>query len=380
MIQLVNKHDCTGCGACRVSCPVDAIEMKSDKEGFLYPYVDYDKCIKCNKCNLVCPKLKHRERQWDKKDLSYAMYNKDEKIRQISSSGGFFFQVASYFLDNMGVVCGASFDDSYRLKHRIVDNKEELLALVGSKYVQSEVHDVYKQILSFLQRGVGVLFTGTACQIEGINAFIPREYKEKLYCIDIICLGVPSPMLWNDYYNKLRKEGMIQYINFKDKKFGWNQFHIRVDYENGSKYYKGLYDPYMQSFFRGYNMRPSCFECQFKSYDRMSDITMADCWGIGNFAKDMNDNKGCSSVIIHSEKGKELLEAVCDGFKYKEIDLYEITKSNSNYYECRKKPRLRFVFYAFYHMIPQFTISFFGNAWYLKLRDFIKGKSKYGNR
>lgn len=372
MIKIQDKKNCSGCSACESICPVNAIRMVNDCEGFLYPRVDISKCINCNLCSKRCPKINYKCKKVVL-NKAYAAYCKEESVRQASSSGGLFTVLAEVILESGGVVFGAAFDENNNVKHKMVDNLQNLREIVGSKYVQSDTREVYVLARQYLKQGKKVLFSGTACQIEGLLSYLTQDLHKNLYCIDLICLGVPSPYVWQKYKQLFIPRANITNINFKDKMFGWNKFHMHFGFADGKDLYiRGIYNEYMQTYFRKYNLRPSCYSCQFKSKHRKSDITLADCWGITDFAQDMNDNKGCSSVIVHSQKGIELFESVKNRLFYREILTEKIIQGNPNYLTCANEPKLRFLFWKGMGMYPKITFYFFGNSFYLKIKNAVK--------
>ena len=320
MIKILKKVDCSGCHTCYNICPKRCIEMKVDEEGFWYPQVDQGKCINCGLCEKVCPilnKIKQKSIQ-----QAYACINRNEKIRLDSSSGGIFTIIADYVIKYEGVVFGAAFDENFNVVHQYVDTKEGLISLRGSKYVQSRIGNTYKEAKEFLDKGKLVLFTGTPCQIAGLKTFLKSDY-DNLLCIDIICHGVPSPMVWKKYVNFRRKfNRQIENIFFRNKSEGWKKFSLLITF--GRKvYYKAnlTKDVYMQGFLQNLYLRPSCYNCKFKSKDRLSDFTLADFWGIDKIAPDMDDDKGTSLVIIHSKAAEQVFNKLKDKIIWRNIDL-----------------------------------------------------------
>lgn len=325
MITIKNKNECCGCSACASKCPKNAITMVEDEYGFKYPKINEELCTNCGLCEKVCPVLKKMNRKNNIK--AYACYNNNEQIRMQSSSGGIFTLIAEYILQNKGVVFGAMFDEKFGVYHNCVENINELAKLRTSKYMQSIIGNTYKQAEEFLKQGRMVLFTGTPCQIEGLIAFLGKEY-ENLYTQDIICHGVPSPKVWNKYLEFLNKKSKPLEVNFREKNNGWREYSLSVKY-NDKKYIKNHNeDIYMKAFLKKLSMRDSCYNCAFKKENRLSDITLADLWGINNIAPEMDDNKGTSLVIVNSEKGTELYNAIKTQIVDKQVDFYNAIKYN----------------------------------------------------
>lgn len=372
MIKIDNKEMCTGCTACANVCPVNAIEMQTDNEGFWYPQIEMKKCIGCNACSRKCPKLNHDEIK-PEIEIGFAAYNINDSVRKVSSSGGLFALLAAQILSSGGVVFAAAYDKDFHVYHISINTLDDLPRVMGSKYVQSHLGNVFKDVKTALLENRKVLFVGTHCQIEGLKSYIGTINNSELFCVDIICLGIPSEKVWDIYRKKLIPNKMIKDINFKDKTFGWNKFHINFMFsDNQNLLVRGFYSEYMQTFFRKFNMRPSCYDCQFKTRNRKSDITLADCWGIGEFANDMNDNKGCSSVIIHTEKGRELFESVKSSLVWREISVEKIVKGNPNYIIPATEPSCRKLFWLGIQKFPKITLAIFGNSIVLRSKEKIK--------
>jgi len=328
MIDLKDKTECCGCHACFNVCPTGAIKMQEDEKGFKYPVIDKSKCINCGLCEKVCP-IKNN-RKVENNPIAYACFNKDNDIRKKSSSGGIFTLLAYYIINAGGIVYGAAFDEDFNVKHIKVENIEDLEKLRGSKYVQSSIGETYKQAKENLNKGIKVLFTGTPCQIEGLKLYLQKDY-DNLYTQDIICHGVPSPIVWKKYkeYRKKKDREEPLDISFRNKDNGWSHFNTLFQYKN-KQYKKTQYeDLFMNVFLQNISLRDSCYACSFKKYNRNSDITLADFWGINNIIPKMNDDKGTSLVVINSEKGKKIFEEISKNIEYKEIDLDNAIKYNS---------------------------------------------------
>lgn len=331
MIEFTSKAECTGCGACRDMCPARAIHLCSDEEGFLYPQVDLEKCVKCGKCVKLCPVsgvIKHQNRA--QKISAYAVLTKNEETRKSSSSGGMFTEIATYILQNGGVVFGAAFDEAFKVTHIGIDKIDYLNKLRGSKYVQSEIGSTYTQAKAHLDAGRMVLFTGTPCQIGGLYNFLGKDY-ENLYTQDIVCHGVPSPLVWQEYiaYREIKSAAKLQNAFFRNKEYGWKLFSVQLGFANGAAYTHVLTeDLYMRSFLRNLTLRPSCYSCAFKSKQRPSDFTLADFWGIEKICPEMDDDKGTSLVILHSSKAHSIFKKIVNNLSYKEVDVEEAFEYN----------------------------------------------------
>lgn len=278
--------------------------------------------------------------------LAYACYNKNKDIRLKSTSGGIFTLLAEYVITNCnGIVFGAAFDERYAVKHIMVDNVGELCKLRGSKYSQSIVGNCFLETKKFLDDGRTVFFTGTPCQIEGLKQFLKRDY-DNLLCMDFICHGVASPGVWKGYLKEWRDINNIQEIVFKDKIKGWKKWHIKIRYNDHTWYRRGSVEPFMQSFLRYANIRPSCFDCKFKGLKRVSDFTISDCWGIGEQNKRLNDDLGLSALLIQNERAKRIFNEISSDMEYEKYDAEELMHGNWTAFKSVKSYEKRTEFFA----------------------------------
>lgn len=319
-INIDSKEDCTGCTACKNICPKNAIEMLRDEEGFLYPKVDAKKCINCGLCKKICPVLNNSIKN-NFKQKAFLFQNTKENVRGDSTSGGFFSSIGEYVVKNNGIVIGASFGDDFVVKHIETDKIEELSKFRKSKYVQSDLNDMFRKIKQYLIDDRLVCFSGTPCQVEGLKAFLKKDY-EKLILVDIMCHSVPSPLFFEKYkkyiLNKMNANKILD-INFRDKsKYGYKYSMMTVKTDNGV-YSEGIdTDPYLRAFFGDFSVRPSCYNCHFKTQKRVSDITIWDCFNISELDKNFDDDKGTTRILVQSQKGFDLLNKL-ECVKIKEI-------------------------------------------------------------
>lgn len=334
-IGCVKKFDCCGCYSCYNSCPVSAIKMEKDNvEGVLYPVVDGDRCVECGRCVRRCPALNSRNPVKAMKKgnpYCFAAMAKDDSIRENSSSGGIFSLLSGKILDDGGIVFGAAFDSDYSVEHIKVTRKENLSKLRGAKYVQSRINFTYRDVNSELKSGRKVLFSGTPCQCEGVAAYLGRDY-DNLYLIDFICHGIPSPMIWQKYL-KFRSQGkLISSVYFRKKISSWELYSMEITFKDTSNYIQDWHhDVYMRGFIRNLYLRSSCYTCQYRKRRRISDITLADFWGIDDLLPDMNDNRGTSLLLVQSGKGMELLkDTEC---KMMRVDYEQAINHNPAYFK-----------------------------------------------
>lgn len=354
MIYINDKANCCGCEACSEICPTKCISMKSDEEGFLYPNVDVEKCINCGICESICPIL-NQHLVSDRIKEGYAAINKDLSERLTSSSGGIFTLLADYVLNLGGVVVGCILsEDCKKAYHVIIEDKQQLDKLRGSKYVQSNMQNVYRNIKMQLEKNRKVLFSGTPCQVVALKSFLKKEYSE-LICIDVICHGVPSPRLWRDNveYIEKTKKCKLKNVNFRSKKQGGHSaYGILYQKDTKSFFRNKKQDPYFQFFLKNLSLRPSCYECAFKGLERISDITLGDFWGIEDYFPDLDDGKGVSIVVIHSIVGKTLIKEIESGMIMKKINIHEVfDKHNKAMCESSKMPENRNAFWRDYKML-----------------------------
>lgn len=309
-IAVLPKIECCGCGACYNSCPAQAITMEYDAEGFLYPQIHEELCVSCGKCKKACPSLSGRYQNSGVPDCYVAMA--EDEVRKHSSSGGMFTLFAEHILKQGGAVCGAAYDSNFKVKHMVVNNRQDLEKLKKSKYVQSDTGKVYTEIQEILKEGRSVLFCGCPCQVAGLKTFLGKE-EEKLYTIDLMCHGAPSPGLFEKYLKEKHGSKKITHVGFRDKDFyGWST-EMTVKYADGSTYHNTRsVDPFYKAFLPLLSTRPHCGQCKFSVVPRQGDITLADFWGVDKYDPKYNDGKGTSLMTVNSSKGQELLELVKD--------------------------------------------------------------------
>ena len=334
MIRINDKKKCMGCSACSQICPKDCIAMEMDAEGFVYPKVDIEKCIECNQCEKICPVSNHPD-YTDDVLAAYAGYSWNIEERMQSSSGGLFSLAANEILNEKGIVFGATLDDNHVCRHVAVKKHEDLYKLRGSKYVQSIIGNSYREIEDYLKKGKRVLFSGTACQCAGLKAFLGKDY-EKLLIIDVLCHGVPSPKVFKKYLQNMEvlHDASVTKINFRSKTYSWKDYAVKLIFDNSSEYeIKSRDDEFMQLFLSDICLRPSCHECQFKKLERPSDITLGDAWGIQRTMPEVDDDRGTSVIIIHTQRGMKVFDSIKEKLFFKEMDVDTLV---SPYADSRK--------------------------------------------
>jgi coenzyme F420-reducing hydrogenase beta subunit len=329
MIQIDKKEDCCGCTACASVCPHNAIKMEPDDLGFVYPKINMELCTDCALCEKVCAFQNGYDTSCN---LSipevYAVRHKNIRELETSRSGGMFIAISDYILEKGGVVYGVGYKDHFRVAHKRATTKKERNEFKGSKYVQSDLSDIFISVKKDLKDGLYVLFSGTPCQTAGLNEFIHKKYKEKLFLVDIVCHGVPSPNIWRDYlkYTENKYKKKIIKVDFRDKSLGWSTHKESITFEDKRKL---VTDIYTDLFYKHIILRPSCGNCKYTNTIRPSDITIADYWGWEKVDPEFNiDNKGCSLVFINSEKGKLIWNNIYSQVNYIPSELSKSMQPN----------------------------------------------------
>lgn len=356
MNQFLNTGDyadCCGCSACMAVCPSNCIAMKETEEGFLYPEIaDKSKCLNCSLCAQVCPMENEREA----KNVINALagYTKNKETVMKSSSGGIFPELAEVFLKNSGIVYGAYLQDDHKLIHIGIERSEDLGKILGSKYIQSDMQDVYAACKQELENGKKVLFSGTPCQVDGLRKFLRCEY-ENLYTADVICHGVPSQKMFDQYVTFLEKKHRAKLIdiNFRDKtRNGWSiTLRYTMEFKDGRQKNYYLLSPlseYFSGFLGGYFMRESCYACPFASLERPSDITMGDFWGYQKTRPDLKHDEGLSLLLVNSDKGERLIQMLEDKGVFLDTVSEESVRDseNKNLYKPTRRPEQRNTIYS----------------------------------
>lgn len=364
MIQIADKSQCCGCGACVNVCPKQCITMQEDKEGFLYPIINTSLCIDCNLCQDVCPIIHQAEKRRPLKN--YAALNPNEQIRLVSSSGGIFTLLTEAIIDEGGVVFGARFNTDWNVIHDYTETKGGLSVFRGAKYVQSYIGNCYQKVKSFLLQGRKVIFTGTPCQIAGLKYFLRKDY-DNLFTVDVVCHGVPSPMVWRKYLDEIKalqggknsvsrhpmnQRIKIKNIDFRSKSNGWKKYSFVLTFSEATAdgvkntvlhSYLFTEGSYMKAFLSNLSLRPSCFACPAKAGRSGSDISIGDFWGIENVLPELDDDKGCSAVLVYTEKGKKLCDAL--SFNYTSVSYEDILRGNPSLETSVRKPVNRNFFF-----------------------------------
>lgn len=324
MINIIEKGNCCGCSACESICPNQSITMTADEEGFFYPKVNHQSCVNCNLCNQVCP----LENKGAKNTIikTYAAKHRDVDVLKQSTSGGIFTALSDNVLSVGGCVYGASFDDSMVVKHQRAINAEERDTMRGSKYVQSDTRSVFSMVKKDLEEGKFVLFTGTPCQIDGLNHYLKGK-TEGLLCCDLICHGVSSPLILKEHFKFISGRNRKKLTNyfFRPKRWGWHVHREIALFEGGKEYHSCAYSDLWRSIYYGrLATRPSCHSCQYSNLLRPGDITIGDCRGIDKLAPEFGSYDGVSLVLVNTQKGKEAFDDIRKQLIVREINIDDV--------------------------------------------------------
>lgn len=383
MINITDKKDCNGCKACGDICATQAISFKTDIEGFWYPEVDKDKCTDCGLCDVVCPEKNSQELGKNNfpEPECYAAVHKNLEVRFDSTSGGIFSALAEKFYCEGGYVGGAIYNEDFSVSHFLSNKKKDLLKLRSSKYLQSDLSGFYKEVKLLLRSGEKVLICGTPCQMAAMRLFLKKDY-ENLVVLDFVCRGINTPKVFRKYLDSLEDKfsSRIVYVKAKSKELGWRQLTTKFVFENGETFF----DTKETSLFtRGYlhtnvYCRPSCYSCKFKGFPRISDITLADFWGIEKFEKELDNDLGTSMVLINSNKGKNFFESLSKNIEYKGLPFDSIFAGNPSLTKSLDAPRVdRKQFFIDLDHITFFEVAqkycfFSGKTWKQKIKDTLR--------
>ena len=330
-----SPKECCGCAACRNICPRGAISMRQDAKGFAYPLINPELCIECGFCRKVCP---FREEARPRKESpvepkAYAAKHKSDEIRMNSSSGGMFTAFSDLALDWGGVIYGAAFDENFAVRHQRAETRQGRDRFRGSKYVQSDLDDVFSQVKQDLSGGREVLFTGTPCQVAGLKNFLNQSRVElsKFYSCDLVCHGVPSPKILHDYlvFMAGKYHSSVASLTFRYKPSGWRAQAMGIGFKNGKKYVASASTDFFGRLFRSNAiLRDSCYRCPFASIDRIGDLTIADFWGIEKSMPDFEDEKGVSLLLVNTEKGEQLFREVGDTLVFRQSSVLDCLQTS----------------------------------------------------
>ena len=319
----LKEEQCCGCTACASVCTHDAIQMVPDDKGFSYPIIDNNKCIDCGACTIVCNFRKNYKRygKFIEIQIYGARSNKKEEL-ELSQTGALSSSIIQLFLKKPGVVYGALYNEKHEVIHKRATTSKECEPFRGSKYIQSNLNDIFLEVKTDLKNGLRVLFFGTPCQISGLKSYLPLNLHHDLLVVDLICHSISSPKVWKEYLNYLEKKyhSSIQKANLRDKKFGWHVCAESYQFENGKQIISTSYD---FLYFTHLITRPSCTNCPFTNLKRVGDITIGDFWGWEKHHNDWNDLKGVNLLIINTEKGDVFFNSLKNSVDYIQSEVNE---------------------------------------------------------
>ena len=333
MIDVIDKSKCCGCCACVDVCTHKAITLKTDIEGFWYPEVNTKLCTNCGLCDKTCPELhidELKKNDYSQPAKTIAAIHKRMDVRWDSTSGGAFSALADVMYEQGGYVSGAIYNEDFSVRNYISNNSEDLVKLRSSKYLQSKAEGLYDEIRALLRKGEKVLACGTPCQMAALRSFLRKNY-DNLIIVDFICRGVNSPKVYRKYLDSLESKhgGKVVYVKAKNKELGWRNLTRKVVFDNGAVYYGiSMQDDFRRGYHTNVYCRPSCYNCQYKGFPRMSDITIADYWGIENVDPNLDNNIGTSMILLNSKKGEAYFELVKGKLEYCETSFQSILAGN----------------------------------------------------
>lgn len=379
MLQICEKNQCTGCLACVDICSKECITVTMDEEGFFRPVIDNATCIDCGACTKKCPANNELSQRNNVADLeAFSFVHPSEENLMNSASGGAFVRLAEYVIKQGGVVFGACYNSDYSVSMRAAFTQEELLPMCGSKYVECKAEDSYKQVKQLLDAGKTVLFTSTPCRIAGLYSTLGNKNYDNLYTAELVCHGVPSTKLFNEYLEYLTKKyGEITSYSFRDKsKWGWGSWgSFSYKTKNGTekkKHFVVANDYYYSLFFKENTLRESCYVCKYASLPRCGDVVLGDFWGIDSVDAERAKAVGVSLIITTNEKGKRLVGDAC-GEDLRKTDFDASIKHNQTVIKPTKRPQSRDSFYKAFN-----ELGFLRAAQkYCKLRHVIPVISRY---
>lgn len=326
-----DKKFCSGCGACSQSCKLNAIEMKTDSEGFWYPHINQELCVNCGKCKEVCPFVK--ENKSERTPEVYAAKNSSDETRKNSASGGIFTLLSDYVLKQNGVIYGAVFGEDMQVAHIRVMDGEKRDAMRGSKYIQSRLDGIFKQVEQDVKENRSVLFSGTPCQVAGLKAYLGKDYPNLLLC-DIVCHGVTSPKVFREYLSYIGQKyhSKVTQMCFRDKEQGWSNQKWKITLQSGETLVDNKdVDIYKRLYYSHVIHRPSCHECPYTSTIRQGDISMGDFWGIENSLPEFKDELGVNVLFVNTKKGASVFEQIKSDIKYQTSNLKDCLQPQLQY-------------------------------------------------
>lgn len=318
-LDTLQKEDCLGCEACVQVCHKNAIVMTADEEDFRYPIIDNQKCVNCGKCRKACPMENMLSRNADNKFV-FGGYIRDAVVRDRSTSGGAFSAIVQTYCDDDYVVFGAE-AKGIHVFHSYITDIRDLEKYRKSKYSQSVIGNSYKKCRDFIKEGRKVLFSGTPCQIAGLNSFLGNKEYDNLLTVEVICEGVPSPKYMEKYADSLKKrfDSEIDTLDYRYTNANslenpisgkWDFQVMFTTLQNGKVLKRDRwFNPFWSIWLNHLMSRPSCYSCPFANTARVADISLGDLWGVHLYCPELyGKNLGSSLVVCNTEKGKKVFK------------------------------------------------------------------------
>lgn len=356
-ISTQRYEQCCGCKACADVCPKNAIVYNTDAEGFYYPEVSND-CVDCGICRKVCPELNVAKPVFYKEQQYIGCLDKNKERQDRGSSGGIFGLLAEELIEDDFIVCGAAFNKKLQLKHQFVTDSESIERLKKSKYIQSDSSAIYAQIKTYIRSGKKVMFVGTPCQCNALLNAVGSK-REGLVLVDFACHGVPSQELFDkcidDYENKYDCKVVEYSFRYKPKRYG-SPKNFLLTIKNGDNVIKKEGKYYEEPFYFGFQkyitLRPSCYSCRWANTDRISDITLADFWGVEAITNKWDRTDHPSLVIINTEKGNVIFDGIKDQINWIETSKEDAVRRNDSFVRPTDLKPERAVFFDNYKKLP----------------------------
>lgn len=365
--MLPKESNCCSCLACMDICKVGAITTKVDKEGFIYPEINIEKCVKCGLCERICPVLNSKQKENSKIKKIYAGYIRNEEKLNKSASGGIATAISEYFIKNGGIVIGVEYTKDFKnVEYTIIDNEEDLDKIKSSKYIQSNKNSIYKKVKQKLNDNINVLFIGLPCEIAGLKNFLMKDYSN-LYTCALICMGPTSQKVEKEYIEHFEKKrkSKVKSFNLRSKVNGWGPpNHIKIEFENGKEYIKPFNETEYGNAFQILS-KPSCLNCKFKIDNTYADISIGDYWGIEKDSKIYN-KKGVSIIFVHNCKMDKMINSLNELIKI-EIGYEEAIKNNEMIINSRKLDKRRTKYSKKFIKSGLFRANKSVDAWYKKI-------------
>lgn len=368
MIKIVDRADCCGCTACASVCPKKAISMVEDAEGFKYPQIDEDACVSCGLCLKTCP-IAGRPKEYESNvKKAYALKHKDKEVLKNSTSGGAFTAFSDYVLEKGGVVYGAAFDGNMVVRHARAENVDERNAMRGSKYVQSDLKNTFSLVKKNLKEGRRVLFSGTPCQVDGLKHYL-GSYYPNLICVDLICYGVSSPLLFLEHIKLLEHKNHSKCVDysFRPKLWTYHSNKSTATFKNGRLVHSNAYvDLYKSIYYSRLANRPSCHSCRYSNLSRPGDLTIADCRVIDKIYPDFGSNEGVSLVFVNTDVGEKVFGEISDRVMAMPVSLDDVMQPPLRAPSLPNERRGEFMAVYFKNGYKKAIDSYFGRLYALK--------------